>query len=208
MSMVRSILLMFICMMVALTIVALILENDAQSVKEPLELPKISIKERALPNVDPDQVHCLALNVWHEARGTSYLDRLSVAHVTKNRVISKRYPNTICSVVFQGRHLLNKKTGKIYPIRDQCQFSWYCDGKSDKIKLTDNKGNVINRNVVLWNEIWRLSFEVLIGEKADPTNGATHYLNPRAVRNMPRWTAVYEFVHQTDGHHFYRMNEI
>lgn len=44
---------------------------------------------------------CLALNVYHEARGEPLDGQVAVAQVTMNRVASKRYPNTVCEVVYQ-----------------------------------------------------------------------------------------------------------
>lgn len=44
---------------------------------------------------------CLALNIYHEARGEPLDGRIAVAQVTMNRVESKRYPNTVCEVVYQ-----------------------------------------------------------------------------------------------------------
>tara|TARA_B100000768_G_scaffold181623_1_gene205431 strand:- start:789 stop:1253 length:465 start_codon:yes stop_codon:yes gene_type:complete len=43
---------------------------------------------------------CLALNVYHEARGESEEGQYAVAHVTMNRVDSPRYDNTVCEVVY------------------------------------------------------------------------------------------------------------
>ena len=62
-----------------------------------------------------DPVTCLALNIYHEARGESSVGQLAVGMVTLNRVKSDRYPNTICKVVWQ-----------------RGQFSWTHDGKSDR----------------------------------------------------------------------------
>lgn len=154
--------------------------------------------------VDANEVHCLALNIWHEARGTSVDDQLAVAHVTKNRELSSKYPSGICDVVFQGKHAKNSE-GQSYPLKFKCQFSWYCDGRSDKIRLTDFRGAVIKENVKLWDSIQNMSFDVLAGYTVDPTSGATHYLNPRIVKNSPRWAREYVMVYETDGHEFYRM---
>ena len=49
------------------------------------------------------QRHCLALNIYHEARGEPLDGQYAVAEVTMNRVASKRYPETICEVVFEKR---------------------------------------------------------------------------------------------------------
>ena len=44
--------------------------------------------------VDINQMHCLATNIYHEARGESFAGKVAVANVTHNRVDSKRYPDT------------------------------------------------------------------------------------------------------------------
>lgn len=51
--------------------------------------------------MDNRQLTCLALNVYHEARGEPTAGQYAVAEVTLNRVTSPRYPNTICEVVHQ-----------------------------------------------------------------------------------------------------------
>ena len=72
-------------------------------------------------------VHCLAENIYHEARGESTAGKMAVALVTLNRVEDKRFPNTVCGVVKQTKYY---PSGRID--LHSCQFSWYCDGKSDK----------------------------------------------------------------------------
>ena len=61
------------------------------------------------------ELHCLALNVYHEARSESDEGKFAVAQVTLNRVRSPRYPDRICEVVWQRR-----------------QFSWTHDGRPDR----------------------------------------------------------------------------
>ena len=46
-------------------------------------------------------VECLALNVYHEARGEPLAGPYAVAEVTMNRKSSLGYPKTICGVVYQ-----------------------------------------------------------------------------------------------------------
>ena len=74
---------------------------------------------------------CLALNVYHEAKNQSFIGQVAVAQVVMNRVKDTRYPNTVCDVVKQGA---TYKWKPDFPIKNRCQFSWYCDGKSDKPK--------------------------------------------------------------------------
>lgn len=44
---------------------------------------------------------CLALNVYHEARGEPLHGQYAVAHVTMNRVADPRWPDNVCAVVSQ-----------------------------------------------------------------------------------------------------------
>ena len=61
---------------------------------------------------------CLALNIYFEARSEPVQGQIAVAEVTLNRVASPNYPDDICEVVLQDNS-------------EGCQFSWWCDGKSD-----------------------------------------------------------------------------
>ena len=83
-----------------------------------------------------EHVQCLAVNIYHEARDQGTAGKLAVSAVVLNRVNDKRFPNTVCEVVLQAHMKKSWKTGLPIPIRNKCQFSWYCDGKSDKPKNT------------------------------------------------------------------------
>ena len=107
-------------------------------------------------------VQCLQANIFHEARNQSITGRLAVATVTVNRYTSKRFPNTICGVVTQGK----KANG--LPIKGECAFSWYCDGKGDRPNLK----NPITYNA--WVDAENLAKQVLSGRVALLGN-ATHY---------------------------------
>ena len=72
------------------------------------------------------QISCLQKNVYFEAAVESTAGKLAVAHVTYNRVKNKYFPDNFCDVVYQGRHYASG-----HPKKNQCQFSWYCDGKHD-----------------------------------------------------------------------------
>ncbi len=65
--------------------------------------------------LNPDEVFCLAQNIYFEASVEHRVGKSAVAHVTLNRVDSPRYPDSVCEVVWQDR-----------------QFSWTQDGKSDR----------------------------------------------------------------------------
>jgi len=134
-----------------------------------------------------EQHQCLALNMYHEARGDSRLGQRAVAYVTLNRVHDNRYPNTVCDVVYQA-HLDNNGN----PRRNQCQFSWFCDGKSDT-----------PRDVNMWEEIQSLAHEVLYeyGTIEDFTEGAVMY---HASYVNPYWASSYDRTVRIDTHIFYK----
>ncbi|MCH7839129.1 MAG: cell wall hydrolase [Planctomycetes bacterium] len=99
------------------------------------------------------ETYCLALNLYHEARGEESSGIIAVGNVVLNRVESKRFPNAVCKVVKQGGQR-----------RYKCQFSWFCDGHSDKAK--DRQA---------WKEMVWLAKKLLGGGVADNTNGALFY---------------------------------
>ena len=62
--------------------------------------------------LDRQNLACLARNVYFEARGEPAAGQYAVAEVTMNRKASRRFPRTVCAVVYQknwdpilGRHV-------------------------------------------------------------------------------------------------------
>ena len=53
-----------------------------------------------------DQSYCLAMNVYHEARNQPLAGQMAVISVTVNRVNDKRFPNSICGVVYEGVYIV------------------------------------------------------------------------------------------------------
>ena len=143
--------------------------------------------------VELTQLHCLAKNIYHEARGESLDGQLAVAHVTLNRVNHKRFPDTVCGVVKQAKMSAwwAETHNRAVPIKYKCQFSWYCDGRPDTI--TDQAA---------WRESVDLSLAVVKGETHDPTSGATHYFNPGLAD--PYWQDHYTKVASVDNHDFFK----
>ena len=132
-----------------------------------------------------DDRKCLTENIYFEARGQGQAGWLAVAQVTQNRVDDKRFPNTICEVVKQG---LTYASGD--PIRNKCQFSWFCDGKSDKPK-----------NTKVYNEISELVNYISDYDIIDITDGATHY---HADYVRPSWAKTKTKTIEIEDHIFYR----
>ena len=125
--------------------------------------------------------YCLALNIYYEARGSNLADKAAVADVVLNRVEDTRYPNTVCDVVHDGY-----RKG-----RRDCQFSWYCDGKSDTPRDQDR-----------WFEAQMISWGMLEFDKyRGISEGATHY---HATYVSPRWAKSLQMVGRIGAHIFYR----
>ena len=152
-----------------------------------MELTKIPPAEVMRPLMGPLELECMSMNIYFEAALESTAGKLAVAQVTLNRVKSELYPNTVCSVVKQGKHY---ESG--FPVRDRCQFSWYCDGKHD----TPNKGK-------MWEESKQIAMYALTNntKMLDITDGATHY-HADYIPN-PRWALARQRTLQIDTHIFY-----
>lgn len=126
-----------------------------------------------------DQQHCLAQAVYFEARSETTRGQLAVAQVVLNRVESRRYPSTICGVVFQNERL-----------RHRCQFSFACDGRSD-----------IPHEARAWETAQRISTIALKHGWRDITDRATHY---HADYANPSWRRGMEQTAAFGRHLFYR----
>ena len=121
-----------------------------------------------------DELSCMAEAVYFEARSESFVAQLAVANVILERVSSEKYPNDICSVVHQSR----KWKGK--PIRNKCQFSYWCDGKPETIA-----------NVDAYQQSVSASELALQGVILAQTDGATHY---HAAYVVPYWATDDSFL--------------
>ena len=80
-----------------------------------------------------ESIMCLAMAIYFEARGEPMVGQVAVAQVIMNRVYDHRYPNDVCDVVKQGYYYTWNEN---IPIRDKCQFSFWCDGKPEIINNT------------------------------------------------------------------------
>jgi hypothetical protein len=72
-----------------------------------------------------DQANCIAVAVYHEARGESLEGQLAVAKVIMNRATSGKYPASWCGVVKQPWQFsfVNARTGYM-PSVDQASGAW------------------------------------------------------------------------------------
>ena len=139
------------------------------------------------------QVVCLAKNMYYEARDQGTAGLLAVSAVVFNRVNDSRFPNSICEVVKQGPIRASwKQDGTYYPIKHRCQFSWWCDGKSDVPKETARYKECLGiAEGILNNE-----FPFL-----DITDGALFY---HADYVTPSWAKTKTRTIEIEDHIFYK----
>jgi hypothetical protein len=132
--------------------------------------------------VPESELMCLALNDYFEARGESFGGRIAVARVVINRAMDKRFPSEICNVIKQ-----NKTRSK-----HRCQFSWYCDGRSD-----------VPYNSFAWR--WSLKIAAAILQKdsnlADLSKGSLWY---HATFVKPIWAKSLVVSTIVGDHIFYK----
>ena len=125
---------------------------------------------------------CMAHAIYFEARSESTAAQIAVGHVILNRVEDPRFPDNVCEVVTEG---VRYNTGQMK--KNKCQFSFYCDGKSDDPK---NK------------QAWFNSLYIahLSGFVPDITDGATHY---HSAKVFPEWAYTGEITTKIHKHIFY-----
>lgn len=133
-------------------------------------------EELTLNEEDRKQIECLAINSYHEARNEPYEGVIAVSNVVLNRVADERFPDTPCEVVYQRN-------------RRGCQFSWYCDGRSD-----------YPANREKYQELTAIAEKVYTGKYEDVTEGANFY---HATYVSPRWRHAMERKKQIGLHVFY-----
>ena len=118
--------------------------------------------------------------IAYEAAGQPVAGQEAVGQVILNRMRDRRFPKTVCGVVFQGSA---RVTG--------CQFTFTCDGSFHR-HLSDN--TLLTARSIAQT--------VLDGSAPDRVAGATHY---HADYVLPYWASSGHPVTKIGAHIFYRM---
>lgn len=121
------------------------------------------------------ELGCLAMNIYHEARGETEKGKLAVAAVTMNRVKAKYYPDTVCEVVWQRK-----------------QFSW-TEVKTKYHTITDTEA---------WINAIEIAQLFIDGGNWPGVGKATHY---HTISVSPNWKDDNQLVAQVGNHLFYRL---
>ena len=121
---------------------------------------------------------CLALAMYWEAKAEGADGMIAVGAVVLNRVAHSEFPDSVCGVVHQG--------GEQPP----CQFSWWCDGKSDE-----------PREAEPWAMARELAPALLVELPYDPTKGGLFFHSSNI--EVP-WRVKRERTVQIGRHIYYR----
>lgn len=127
------------------------------------------------------ELTCLALNVYHEARGEPLVGQYAVAEVTMNRVVSRRYPDTICEVVYEQRwdRIRRRYVGA---------FSWTELDSTAELKTKE------------WKRAFKVA-EAVYDERQEPMLKGALFYHARTIR--PSWARGKRPVARIGQHIFY-----
>ncbi|SEJ05101.1 Cell Wall Hydrolase [Azotobacter beijerinckii] len=128
-----------------------------------------------------DAITCLARSIYWEAKGEASSNMEAVANVAMNRLGHEGFPDTLCEVVKQGSE------------QGTCQFSWWCDGRSDQVKEDDQ--------YAIAKEIAR---KALNRQLTDRTNGALYFHGKNVT---PDWAKEYIKTAETGKFLFYKPSD-
>jgi len=134
-----------------------------------------------------DEMLCLTQAIYHEARGEPESGQMAVANVIVNRAMSRKFPSTICGVIFQ-----NAERG-----RYKCQFTFACDGRSDM----GTERRAWNRASHLAEVAFR---EFQQGKRPDIVPSTALYYHTTGVK--PKWSYTFNRVAAIGTHLFYAVN--
>jgi spore germination cell wall hydrolase CwlJ-like protein len=126
-------------------------------------------------------LRCLTQAVYYEAANEPLQGRRAVAQVVLNRMRHPAYPNSVCSVVYQG---IERGWG--------CQFSFVCDGALLRAPSPS-----------LWREAHGIALAALSGYVEPSVGTATHY---HADYVLPKWAFNLGKITQLGRHIFYRFH--
>jgi len=127
-------------------------------------------------------IECLARNVYFEARGEPPAGQYAVAEVTMNRKASRRYPASVCAVVFEKRWDAIRK-------RYVGAFAW-----TEFHALPEPEGEA-------WEQAQKVAEDVYFQREPPRLDGALFY---HASYIKPSWARQQERVGRIGRHVFYR----
>lgn len=132
-------------------------------------------------------LQCMTANIYFEARGESIKGMEAVANVTMNRVKSKRYPKSVCAVVFQRK-----------------QFSWTHQqswGAINKIMQGDTS-KMKQQDKLAYTKAYKIAVQSMLGLANVP--GLDNSMFYHAAYVQPKWASKMQRVAKIGSHVFYK----
>lgn len=130
------------------------------------------------------EIRCLQKALYFESRSLNDRSMALVGVTTLNRANSPSGGPTICETVH--KKVVIKQTGKI-----SCDYSWYCDGKSDRMLNLVQKGRAL-----------RIAKSILNGKYSALTH-ATHFVHKDVVKSNSKWLKNMKALGCDSAHCFY-----
>jgi spore germination cell wall hydrolase CwlJ-like protein len=158
------------------------------------ELKKQDLLIEELKNIDEDKqndILCVALNIYHESRGSSLEDQIATSYVVFNRYNDNSYPlknkranKSICDIIF-----------------DKYQFCW-----------TNNEIIPLPKEAKSWNNAQQVAFKLLNDSfymKKAQEFELKHYVVSEmlASNNKPKWINKRKLTIQIGKHAYMAINE-
>jgi spore germination cell wall hydrolase CwlJ-like protein len=149
--------------------------------------PEASVVKEIPCSTNPNHWTCdpelrvLTEAIYFEARSEYWVGQEAVGFVIMNRVNAPGFPKTIKEVVYEDADKPNR-----------CQFSYVCDGKSEKI-----------RDIIAWEACLVSAQHVYYHVSIDPTYGSTFYVNAKVSNNQYFFKNL-SFAKKIGSHSFYK----
>lgn len=124
---------------------------------------------------------CLAINIFHEARGEAVMGQYAVAFVTLNR--AKYDESKVCQEVFKHK-----------------QFSWANSGVTKQGAGWKLSSGLVPRDDYAWWMAQRIAVNAMSGRMKDTTQGAHFY---HAQHVSPYWKTSMVLSKKVGNHIFY-----
>ena len=153
-------------------------DNTVPSRSEIIGKPEVQAVDPLGKERLDDPITCLARTIYWEARGEDAASMEAVASVVMNRLGHEGFPRTVCAVVRQGNE------------QGACQFSWWCDGRSDQAKEDESYATA--------KEIARRALNLQL---RDRTGGALYFHQRNAT---PGWSREYRKTAEIGKFVFYK----
>lgn len=123
----------------------------------PLNIPESQI----LDKTEKQKLQCLSWNLYFEARGGTYKEKVAITYVPINRMKNKDFSNNACDNIFQITRSNGKKIW---------QFSWAGKKLGKKFQIEEKS----------WVDSQRIAYDVMKGKVPDYGKGASYFYHTKA----------------------------